>query len=53
MSANLAWLVGHNTLRSIAGIKGPDYTPEQYQVMERGCVRRWTTARWHEQRFGI
>ena len=35
MSANLAWLVGHNTLRSIAGIKGPDYTPEQYQVMER------------------
>ena len=35
MSANLAWLVGHNTLRSIAGIRGADYTPEQYQTMER------------------
>lgn len=33
MSANLAWLVGHNTLRTLAGIKGSDYTQAQYQAM--------------------
>lgn len=33
MSANLAWLVGHNTLRTIAGIQGRTYTQEQYDKM--------------------
>ena len=35
MSGNLAWLVGHNSLRTLAGIKGPDVTDKQYQTMEQ------------------
>lgn len=34
MSGNLAWLVGHNSLRTLAGVKGADVTEEQYQMME-------------------
>ena len=34
MSANIAWLVGHNTLRAIAGIRGKEYTQEQFHIME-------------------
>ncbi|MCI8296652.1 MAG: amidohydrolase family protein [Lachnospiraceae bacterium] len=35
MSGNLAWLTGHNSLRALAGVKGPDVTEEQYQKMEQ------------------
>lgn len=46
ISENIAWLVGHNTLRHLAGIQGPAYTESQFQIMERhlresleaGCV---------------
>jgi len=34
MSANIAWLVGHNTLRSIAGIRGLEYTEDQFRRMD-------------------
>jgi len=35
MSANLAWLVGHNTLRKFAGVSGAAATERQYEIMER------------------
>ena len=35
MSANLAWLAGHNTLRRLAGAAGANVTEEQYRTMER------------------
>ncbi|MCL2059939.1 MAG: amidohydrolase family protein [Oscillospiraceae bacterium] len=35
MSANLAWLVGHNTIRNIAGVSGATVTDSQYDAMER------------------
>ena len=46
ISENIAWLVGHNTLRHVAGVYGPEYTEEQFQIMEKhlresleaGCV---------------
>lgn len=34
MSANIAWLVGHNTIRTIAGIEGKEFTDEQFDAME-------------------
>lgn len=34
MSANLGWLVGHNTIRKLAGVSGADVTEAQYQRME-------------------
>ena len=34
MSANLAWLVGHNTIRKLAGVSGADVKEAQYQRME-------------------
>ncbi|MEA3406904.1 MAG: D-aminoacylase [Chloroflexota bacterium] len=34
-SCNLAWLVGHNTLRESAGIIGPSATEEQMEAMKR------------------
>lgn len=33
-SCNLAWLVGHNTVRSAAGVQGPQATEDQFQAME-------------------
>ena len=33
-SINTAWLCGHNDLRTIAGVTGPEPTPEQYEIME-------------------
>lgn len=46
MSENVAWLCGHNTLRQLAGVRGIEYTEEQFKVMEKylresleaGCV---------------
>lgn len=46
ISENMAWLVGHNTLRHLAGLYGSEYTEEQFQIMEKllrkaledGCV---------------
>ena len=35
MSANLAWLVGHNTIRNLAGVSGAVVTERQYETMER------------------
>ena len=35
MSANLAWLVGHNTIRKLAGVTGETVTESQYTLMER------------------
>lgn len=35
MSGNLAWLAGHNTLRTIAGVTGEKVTEEQYLIMEK------------------
>lgn len=35
MSGNLAWLVGHNSLRTLAGVKGAHVTEEQYLTMEQ------------------
>ena len=35
MSANLAWLVGHNTIRRIAGVTDVDVTEDQYRIMEK------------------
>lgn len=35
MSGNLAWLVGHNSIRTVAGVTGADVTEEQYQTMEQ------------------
>lgn len=32
-SMNTAWLCGHNSLRKLAGLYTPDYTPEQFQIM--------------------
>ncbi len=37
-SCNLAWLVGHNTVRLAAGVVGPQATEEQLRTME-GMVR--------------
>jgi N-acyl-D-amino-acid deacylase len=34
MSANLAWLVGHNTIRKGAGVSGSSVSEEQYRKME-------------------
>jgi N-acyl-D-amino-acid deacylase len=34
ISCNLGWLVGHNTVRSAAGVVGPQATDEQYDEME-------------------
>jgi len=34
MSDNLAWLVGHNTLRAVAGVSGSRCREDQFQVME-------------------
>ena len=34
ISGNLAWLVGHNSLRTLAGVKGPEVTEQQYKIME-------------------
>lgn len=34
-SANMAWLVGHNTIRSLAGVTGDSPTEAQYLEMER------------------
>jgi N-acyl-D-amino-acid deacylase len=34
MSANMAWLVGHNTIRAVAGVVGSSVTEEQYKRME-------------------
>ena len=34
MSGNLVWLVGHNSLRTLAGVKVEAVTEEQYQIME-------------------
>ena len=31
ISGNLAWLVGHNSLRTLAGVKGPEVTEQQYK----------------------
>ena len=33
-SGNLVWLVGHNSLRTLAGVCGEEVTEEQYQIME-------------------
>ena len=33
-SANLAWLVGHNTIRALAGVKGEAVTEEKMKSME-------------------
>ena len=33
-SPNLAWFVGHNTVRYAAGVFGPDATEEQLRRME-------------------
>lgn len=46
ISENIAWLVGHNTLRHLAGVYGPSCTEEQFEIMEKhlrasleaGCV---------------
>ncbi|WP_295579616.1 amidohydrolase family protein [uncultured Oscillibacter sp.] len=46
ISENMAWLVGHNTLRHLAGVYGPTCTEEQFrqmetylrQSLEAGCV---------------
>ncbi len=35
IAENMVWLTGHNTLRYLAGISGPDYTEAQFAVMER------------------
>lgn len=35
MSANLAWLVGHNTIRKVAGVTGEQVSEEQYRNMEK------------------
>lgn len=34
-SMNTAWLCGHNSLRVLAGLYTPDYTPEQFETMAR------------------
>lgn len=34
-SNNLAWFVGHNSVRTLAGVNGPDVTEDQFHVMER------------------
>lgn len=34
-SNNIAWLAGHNTLRSAVGLKGPNASEEQLKLMER------------------
>ena len=39
MSANLAWLVGHNTIRKIAGVAGETVTEAQYTEMELSLSR--------------
>jgi N-acyl-D-amino-acid deacylase len=33
-SQNLAWLLGHNTVRDVAGVSGPSVTEDQYRIME-------------------
>ena len=38
MSANLAWLVGHNTIRRIAKVTGADVTEKQYDLMEQTLI---------------
>jgi len=46
ISENVAWLCGHNTLRQLADVHGPEYTEEQFALMEKylresleaGCV---------------
>lgn len=35
ISENLMWMCGHNKLREIAGIDSPEYTEEQFSIMER------------------
>ncbi|MGE5618697.1 MAG: N-acyl-D-amino-acid deacylase family protein [Sphingomonadaceae bacterium] len=37
-SQNLAWLLGHNTIRHVAGVSGSRVTQDQYRTME-GCIR--------------
>ncbi len=32
-SMNTVWLCGHNSLRKLAGLYAPDYTPEQFDTM--------------------
>ena len=32
-SINTVWLCGHNSLRQLAGLYTPDYTPEQFETM--------------------
>jgi len=34
-SNNLAWFVGHNAVRNLAGVRGPEATADQFLVMER------------------
>lgn len=34
-SVNLAWLVGHNTVRSMAGVSGTQVSEEQFKKMEK------------------
>lgn len=34
-SQNLSWLLGHNTVRDVAGVTGSAVTDDQYRVMER------------------
>ncbi len=34
-SNNMAWLLGHNSVRAVAGLSGPRATEEQFRVMER------------------
>lgn len=36
ISGNLAWLVGHNSLRNLASVKGSEVTEKQYKTMEHG-----------------
>ena len=33
-SANFAWLIGHNTLRKIAGVQGENVSPDQMEKMK-------------------
>lgn len=39
MSANVAFLAGHNAIRLACGVTGTEYTEAQYQTME-SCLRR-------------
>ena len=43
-SCNLGWLVGHNTVRSAAGLLGEAYSEDQMAVME-GLVREAESGR--------